>query len=209
MHWDFGHYRPTGWPVRPRRVTHPLVVLGIPAVLWLLLATACTSFVRAAGRIRWGPLPEQDQAAFRTANRQLMLEDVGAPPGSSLQVVSDGSTTDESDTSIVGVWTTFRLALPMPSTPTVEAWHAAHPDWPGPSSELDAAFDTDVYRPAWRLLDQIVEDLERLGFHHSDANGDGVGETLQSRTVALTRDGISVWLGIEYPGGRIEVYRNR
>lgn len=208
MHWDFGRYRPTGRPVPPRRVAHPLVLLGIPALLWLLLATTGTPFVRASGRFWSGPLSEEDQAAFRAANRKLILEEVGAPAGGSLQIMGDASTTDESDTSVVGVRTTFRLALPMPATPTVEAWRAAHPDWPGPSAELDAAFDTDVYRPAWRVLNQIVGRLEGLGFHHSQANGDGVGANLQSRTVALTRDGISVWVGIEYPGGRIEVYRS-
>jgi hypothetical protein len=189
-------------------VAYPLAFLGI-ALLCLLAATSCTSSAPTAGWFRSHPLSEQDQAAFRAANRKLILEDVGAPVGSSLQVVSDVSTTDESDTSVVGVRTTFRVALPTPATPTVEAWHAAHPDWPGPSPELDAAFDTDVYRPAWRVLDQIVETLERVGFRHSQANGDGVGDDLQSRTVALTRGGISVWVGIEYPGGRIEVYRNR
>jgi hypothetical protein len=133
--------------------------------------------------------------------------EVGAPAGSSLEAVWDVSNTDQSDTAVTGVTTTFRLSMPV-TTPTVEAWWAAHPNGPAPSAELDAAFDADVYRPVWGVLDQMTRRLERLGFHHSRANGDGVGSTLQSRTVALTRAGVSVWLGIGYPGGGISVYRN-
>lgn len=208
LHWDFGRYLPVGRPAGRVGEHHPLLLVGIPALLWLLLATTCTDFVRSAGPLWPSPLSAQDQAAYRAENRKLILMDVGAPAGSSLEAVSDVWNTDESDTMVTGVTTTFRLVLPMPATPTVEAWRAAHPDSPGPSAELDAAFDTDVYRPAWGVLDQMTRRLERLGFHHSRANGDGAGSTLQSRTVALTRDGVSVWLGIEYPGGRISVYRN-
>lgn len=82
------------------------------------------------------------------------------------------------------------------------------PPRPAGADELAVPFDADVYRPVCGVLGQMTRRLDRLGFERSRANGDGVGSILQSRTVALTRAGVSVWLGIEYLGGRISVYRN-
>jgi hypothetical protein len=170
-----------------------LRLIGIPALLWLLLATTCTPFVQAAGRFWDGPLQEQEQTAFLASNHRLIFEDVGALPGTTLAVHDEGPRHDE-DERVVGMDTTFRLSRPL-RTPTVDAWRSFHPKGMAPSNTLDAAYDTDIYRPAWRNLDEIARRLERIGFHR---DGDyQTGATMQSRRVTLRRDGVTVWLFID------------
>jgi hypothetical protein len=180
------------------------VLFGLPGLVLLLLATSCSSVSGAGSGFLAGPKPLSDaeQAAFRAANRELILEDITTPPGTSLTALGDTSNENDED-QVTAVTTNFRLSMPV-STPTVEAWRAAHPDHPGPSPELDAAFDADVYRPAWLKLDEVEKQLKRLGFRRETEPDTS---SLVHRTVTLRRSNVTVWLGIEYPGGRVSVYR--
>ena len=140
------------------------------------------------------------------SNRHLILDKVGSPEGLTLTAVSDVSNEDD-DEEVTGVTTTLSLPMGLPATPTIDAWRAANPGAAGPSAELDAAFDTDLYRPVWRRLDHIMRRLDQLGFERTTDYQ--THASLHTRTVGYERRGVTVWLGAQVDGGRITVYRSR
>jgi hypothetical protein len=196
-------YRDANFDGGRGRPSHPLLYLGIPALLWLLLANSCAPALRAFSA---GPLSAKEQAAYAEANRQLIVEEVGIPKGASLGETRDIFHTDDDEKSVVSVTTVIKLQIPT-GTKAIDAWRAANPDVAGPHPGLDAAFNEDVYGPIWERLEVVAAGLERLGFRH-DVEYETHPGLPNTRSVSYRREGVSVWLGIEYPSGSISVYRD-
>jgi hypothetical protein len=156
-----------------KRPWHPLTLLGIPALFWLLLATTCTPFVRATSSpYSWGSLSQQDQAAMWAANGTLMLEDVGPPPGARLGLRGNcASISAYDETQVTSVSTTFDLVTPDP--------------------EMGQGWDPHDYR---RALDEIALRLRRLGFRHFDD-----GSLVDDYYRKFRKDGVEVLLTFAIP----------
>ena len=168
----------TSWraPASPpaKRAAHPLVLIGIPALLWLLLATTCTSvFHIVSSPYSVGDLSKQDQTDMWAANRTLILDDVGAPTGATMRVRGEGSSTSAYDeTDVTSVSTTFELGTPDP--------------------EMGQGWEPADY---WRAFDQIGLRLRRLGFQQTDPGDPGLAEGQQK----FQKDGVEVLLEFQIP----------
>lgn len=105
-------------------------------------------------------------------NRKLLLHDVEAPPGSTITVRWENSSTSAySETTVTSVSTIFDLTLTV------------------------AGGTVDEPEAYLRALDDVVLQLRRLGFQYVDISGHGFGGDDRK----LRKDGVEVLLTFAIP----------